>query len=300
MALSDWDKKAQATFTKIIDAIPEPMRDTMKPQLMAMMEKKAAGAKVTNEVIEKMVREDLPEPQRSVIMGVLGLSDEASPPQTKDEGSPLTWEGDSEALVEKIMEVIPETLRGAVKPKFLDFIAKKAGGGGIVTEKLVSEAIQEMKPPEPFMSQIMELLTSGPGMDLGKVDNILSGYEGVQEELVSILHDLQREYSHLPKGALVKVSEFLSIPLSLVYRVATSYQAFSLEPREKHVVKVCDGFACHLNQADELYKALEQTSAGRFTVEKVRCIGCCGSEPMVMVDDECGDGAWARDKTAKF
>ena len=65
MALASWDKKAQETLGKIMEVVPEPMREAMKPQLIGMIEGKAAGTRVTYEVIEKLVREDLPEPQRS-------------------------------------------------------------------------------------------------------------------------------------------------------------------------------------------------------------------------------------------
>ena len=300
MALSNWDKKAQATFAKIMEVVPEPMRDAMKPQLIAMVENKAAGSPVTTDVIERLVREDLPEPQRSVIMGALGLSDGTPQPQAAEETVKLTWEGASEGMVDKIMGVIPEMLRGAVKPKLLDFISKKAGTSGIVTETLVVEAVQEMKPPEPFMSQIMKVLSAGSGIDLGKLDAILESRRGKQDELVGILHEVQREYDYLPKEALCKVSEFLAIPLSTAYRVASSCQAFSLEPRKKHAVKVCHGIACHLNQSSDLQRELARTSHGRFSLEKVRCIGCCGKEPMVMIDNECGSGSWAKDKISTF
>jgi NADH-quinone oxidoreductase subunit E len=300
MALSNWDKKAQATFAKIMEVVPEPMQEAMKPQLISMVENKAAGSPVTTDVIERLVREDLPEPQKSVIMGALGLSGDAPQPQADEETPQLTWEGDSEGMVDKIMDVIPEMLRGAVKPKLLDFISKKAGASGTVTEILVSEAIQQMNPPEPYMSQIMKVLAAGSGIDLSKLDDILAQYQGKQEELVNIFHDVQQEYGHLPKAAIGKICEYLTIPTGTAYRIATSYQAFSLEPKKKHVVKVCNGTACHLNESDKLHKELERTSPGRFTLEKVRCIGCCGNESMVMVDEECGDSTWAQDKISKF
>jgi len=299
MALSNWDKKAQATFGKIMEVVPEPMRDAMKPQLITMVEGKAAGAPVTDEVIERLVREDLPEPQKSVIMGALGLS-VAAPAAEPGEPAQITWEGESEQMVEKILEVIPEMLRGAVKPKLLDFIKTKAGPSAVATESLVVDAIKEMNPPEPYMSQIMKVLAVGTGVDLSKVDDILSGYQGRQEELVSVFHELQKEYGYLPKEAIDKVSEYLKVPLSSAYRVATSYQAFSLEPKGKHVVKVCDGIACHLKDSDKLYEELKGKTNGRFTVEKARCLGCCGTAPVVMIDDECGDSKWAKEKTAKF
>jgi NADH-quinone oxidoreductase subunit E len=300
MALSNWDKKAQATFDKIMEVVPEPMREAMKPQLITMIENKAAGSPVTVEVIEKLVREDMPEPQKSVIMGALGLSEAAPEAKAPEPAQELSWEGESEQMVEKILGVIPEMLRGAVKPKLLDFINTKAGPHGVVTESLVVDAIQEMNPPEPYKSQIMKVLAVGAGIDLSKVDDILSKYQRKQEELVSVFHELQKEYGYLPKEALDKVSEYLNVPLSRAYRVATSYQAFTLEPKEKHTVKVCDGIACHLKHSDKLYEELKGTSDGRFTIEKIRCLGCCGPVPMVMVDDEWGDGNWAKGKIAKF
>ena len=121
MGLSNWDKRAQEAFGKIEEVIPESMREAVKPQLIAMIEKKAAGSKVTLEIIEKLVREDLPEPQKTMIMGALGLSDGA-PKAKAAEPVQLNWQGESENVVDKIMEVIPEMLRGAVKPKFLEFI----------------------------------------------------------------------------------------------------------------------------------------------------------------------------------
>lgn len=299
MALSSWDEKAQAAFEKIVDAIPESMREAVQPQLITMIEKKAAGSRVTVEVIEKMVREDLPEPQKSMMMGALGLS-EATPEAKTAEPVQLNWEGDSEKLVDKIMEVIPEMLRGAVKPKFLDFIKTKAGQSAVVTEGLVVDAIKEMNPPEPYMSQIIKVLAAREGIDLSKVDEILSKHQRRQEELVSVFHELQEEYSYLPKEAIDKVREYLNVPLSMAYRVATSYKAFSLEPKGKHVVKVCDGIACHLKDSDKLYEELKGNSDDRFTLEKARCIGCCGPAPMAIVDGEYGDSEWVREKVAKF
>lgn len=300
MALSNWDKKAQATFAKIMEVVPEPMREAMKPQLIAMIEGKAKGAPVTDAVIEKLVREDLPEPQKSVIMGALGLSSDAPPPAQEAAAAQLCWEGESEQMVEKIMSVIPEMLRGAVRPKLLDFIARKAGPGGSVTENMVFEAVKEMKPPEPFMSQIMNLLAAGSGIDLSKADAILSRYTEKPEALLSLLHEVQREFNHLPKPVLGKASELLAIPLSTIYRIATSYPAFSLEPKKKHLVKVCDGFACHLHNSNQTYDELSKKAGVSFTLEKVRCLGCCGHEPMVAIDGECGNGGWAREKITQL
>ena len=58
--------------------------------------------------------------------------------------------------------------------------------------------------------------------------------------------------------------------------------------------------ACHLNHSDKFYEELKGISDNRFTLEKVRCLGCCGPASMVMVDEECGDNNWAREKITKL
>ncbi|NQT47396.1 MAG: NAD(P)H-dependent oxidoreductase subunit E, partial [Chloroflexi bacterium] len=86
---------------------------------------------------------------------------------------------------------------------------------------------------------------------------IVDNYNGDEEQLVSILQDVQIEYHYLPKEALEEVSRVLGIPLSQVYGVATFYRAFSLTPRGRHVAKVCLGTACHVRGAVRVLERME-------------------------------------------
>ena len=132
-------------------------------------------------------------------------------------------------------------------------------------------------------------------IDQEKFEAILSRYEGVPEDLISVLHDLQDEYHYLPKEELQAVAERLQVPLTQVYSVATFYKGFSLKPQGLHHVRVCQGTTCHLHGSPRLQDAVVrrlgiepgQTSPdGQFFLERVKCVGKCGAAPVVAVDQD--------------
>ncbi|MBN1695223.1 NADH-quinone oxidoreductase subunit NuoE [candidate division WOR-3 bacterium] len=126
------------------------------------------------------------------------------------------------------------------------------------------------------------------------VDSILNKWNNEADSLISILLDIQSEYNYLPKEALITVAEILNIPLIQVYSAATFYKVFSLKPRGKHIINVCIGTACHVRGGerivDEVKKKLgidvgETTRDKLFTLETVRCLGCCALGPVVLIDN---------------
>ena len=128
---------------------------------------------------------------------------------------------------------------------------------------------------------------------LSYVDSILDKWSNNGSSLISILLDIQSEYSYLPKDALIRVSERLHIPLIHVYSVATFYKSFSLKPRGKHLITVCLGTACHVRGAPEVLNEIENqlnidvgetTPDNNFTLETVRCLGTCAIGPVVTID----------------
>ncbi len=111
--------------------------------------------------------------------------------------------------------------------------------------------------------------------------------------LLSLLSDIQERYHYLPQPVLVLLSEILDIPLSQIYSVATFYNAYSLKPRGKHLIRVCMGTACHVRGApfilDRLERKLEiragETTRDRnVTLETVNCLGACALGPIVVRD----------------
>jgi NADH:ubiquinone oxidoreductase subunit E len=131
--------------------------------------------------------------------------------------------------------------------------------------------------------------------DLAKIDTILKGYEDEEGVLISVLQDINEEFNYLPENTLRYVSEQLDIPLSQVYHVATFYTAFSLTPRGEHIVKVCQGTACHVRGSERVLEELERvleigpgetTQDLMFTLETVNCLGACALGPVVVIDDK--------------
>lgn len=128
-----------------------------------------------------------------------------------------------------------------------------------------------------------------------KLTEILGKYAADQSALIAVLQDIQEELGYLPKEALQTVSKEMNTPLSRVLSVATFFNAFSLKPKGKHPINVCMGTACHVRGATLILEKLERelniktgdtTEDGHFSLEAVRCVGCCGLAPVIMVDDE--------------
>jgi NADH-quinone oxidoreductase subunit E len=118
---------------------------------------------------------------------------------------------------------------------------------------------------------------------------------GIGASLISVLEEVQTRYHYLPREAMILVSEWLGMPLSQVYSVATFYHAFSLVPRGKHKICVCTGTACHVRGAVQVLDRLKTrlgvapggtTRDRQFTLETVNCLGCCALGPVVVLDDE--------------
>lgn len=132
-------------------------------------------------------------------------------------------------------------------------------------------------------------------MNEERLTEILGKYEADQSTIIAVLQDIQEEFGYLPKEAIHTVSKEMNIPLSRVLSLATFFNAFSLEPKGKNPISVCMGTACHVRGAQLILEKLEreldiksgETSPdGHFSLEEVRCVGCCGLAPVIMVGDE--------------
>jgi NADH:ubiquinone oxidoreductase subunit E len=131
--------------------------------------------------------------------------------------------------------------------------------------------------------------------NLQKIDTILKKYEDQVGVLIQVLQDINSEFNYLPENALRYISDQLDIPLSQIYHVATFYTSFSLIPRGEHLIRVCQGTACHvrgsarvLNEIERILKIKsgETTPDLKFTLETVNCLGACALGPVVVIDGE--------------
>lgn len=130
-------------------------------------------------------------------------------------------------------------------------------------------------------------------MNDSEVLEIVAKHQETDGKISGILGDIQKKYRYLPEEALRQVARELKVPLSQLYGVATFYAAFSLEPKGEHLISVCHGTACHVKGAVQLTERLEQelgikegqtSRDGKFTLESVRCLGCCSLAPVISID----------------
>lgn len=142
------------------------------------------------------------------------------------------------------------------------------------------------KKDSPAMEHTIEI-------DWQQIQDIIHKYNSDKESLLMIMQDINELYNYVPPECIPALAEKLGVPQSLIYSVATFYKTISLEPRGKYIVNVCTGTACHVRGAEKILDALEDklqikpeetTEDGLFTVETVRCLGCCASGPVLTVN----------------
>ncbi len=132
-------------------------------------------------------------------------------------------------------------------------------------------------------------------IDLKPVARIISEYvHDYESNLIAILQQAQDKYGYLPKSVMKEISRLTDVPLTRVFGVVTFYSQFTLIPRGKHAVKICNGTACHVKGVDDVKERVkeylnvvegETTADYQFTLETVACIGTCFLAPVMMVDD---------------
>ena len=133
------------------------------------------------------------------------------------------------------------------------------------------------------------------GIDLIRMDEIFEKYSGQKGALIPILQQAQDLYGYVPREVLQLIADQLGVSLGKVYGVATFYAQFYLEQRGRHILKLCDGTACHVKGTPILINALEDgfeinpgetTEDGELTVEIVYCLGSCALAPVTVLDEQ--------------
>ncbi len=132
-------------------------------------------------------------------------------------------------------------------------------------------------------------------VDIDLLNPLIEKYKNKKGNLIPLLQGTQDIYGYIPSEAFNKISDETSLELSDMYGVATFYAQFRLKPVGKHIIKVCHGTACHVQNANEITESLqdalkikdgETTEDGLFTLESVACLGCCSLAPVMMIGDE--------------
>jgi len=132
--------------------------------------------------------------------------------------------------------------------------------------------------------------------DYTVLDKAIEKYGNKESSLIAVLQAAQEAYRYLPKEIFPYLSEKLKLSEAKIYGVATFYENFSLEPKGKYVLKVCDGTACHVRKSGPIYDAIREylgltgkrktSDDAMFTLETVACLGACGLAPAMTIDGE--------------
>ncbi|MDX9770592.1 MAG: NADH-quinone oxidoreductase subunit NuoE [Tenuifilaceae bacterium] len=132
-------------------------------------------------------------------------------------------------------------------------------------------------------------------IDLCLLNPLIEKFRGQKGSIIPLLQGAQAIYGYIPAAAFKKISEETGVSLSDMYGVATFYAQFRLKPAGKHIIKVCHGTACHVQNADAITDAIkealnvkdgETTPDRLFTLESVACLGCCSLAPVMMIGEE--------------
>ena len=136
------------------------------------------------------------------------------------------------------------------------------------------------------MNEIIEKMTP-------EISAFIDEWKSKPGNLIMVLHQVQQTYGYIPRNIAIEISERLSVPLAKIYGVVTFYNFFKLEKAGKYKIQVCLGTACYIRGGDDLLKTLEKelgiglnstTPDGMFSIEAVRCLGCCGLAPVIVVN----------------
>ncbi len=132
-------------------------------------------------------------------------------------------------------------------------------------------------------------------IDYAESIEILKKYPKEKRFTLAILQDVQRTYGFIPRETMDYIAEYLNLPVSEIYSMATFYKALSLKAKGKYVIKVCNGTACHIRGSNTLIEEVaaelnispgETTNDGLFSIEIVNCLGACALAPVMVINDK--------------
>lgn len=128
-----------------------------------------------------------------------------------------------------------------------------------------------------------------------ELDAFIEQWKEKEGNLIMVLHKVQELFGYIPRETAFAVAERMKVPVAKIYGVVTFYHLFKLEKPGRNQIAVCMGTACYLKGGEDLILELERllgvglntvTEDGEFSVEAVRCVGCCGLAPVLTVNGE--------------
>lgn len=138
-------------------------------------------------------------------------------------------------------------------------------------------------------------MEQGSTPDLAAATKILNRYRERSGSLIEVLQEIHDAYGYIPQATVELTAEALGCSTAHIYGVLTFYTQFYLTPRGKHILRVCQGTACHVMGGKQVFDYLSQklaikdgetTRDNQFSLEEVACVGACGMAPVVVVDED--------------
>lgn len=178
---------------------------------------------------------------------------------------------------------------------------KQAGRGGLGTV-LRDKHIKAIVAIAPFTKPIWHIssgqhladIVDKKEIDLKKIDDIISKWNADPDFVIEMFQDIQDTFQHIPMKALDRVSDKTNVPSGQLFHIASFYKSFSLESKGEKQIQICMGTACVVRGADKVFESFERelginagqtTQDKKFSLDKVRCLGCCGLAPVITIND---------------
>ncbi len=128
-----------------------------------------------------------------------------------------------------------------------------------------------------------------------EIEAFIAEWKNKPGNLIMVLHHVQQAYGYIPRDVAFAVAEKMDVPLAKIYGVITFYNFFKLKKPGRNQIQVCMGTACYLKGGEDILKEMEETLGvglntvtpdGEFSIEAVRCVGCCGLAPVMVINGE--------------
>lgn len=161
-----------------------------------------------------------------------------------------------------------------------------------VEEQKLSEEMHEVKYKDNDLLQVEKDTDEERYLAL---DQVLQEFEDVEGSLITVLHQAQKIFGHLPREVQIYIAERLGVPFAEVYGVVSFYSLFTVQPRGEYTIEVCMGTACYVKGAKDVLETLkkelgiepgETTKDNKFTLETTRCLGACSLAPFIKIGND--------------
>lgn len=182
----------------------------------------------------------------------------------------------AEDLFNRLLQAVPDAMKDMVKPMLINMAEQKTGGGPITVEA-IKEMVEAL--PEPQKSVFKQVLSVRKGLDPSLIKSLVQEFG---KDIHTIFFKIMEQLGYIPAEALPEIAKETGISHAHLYHLVTTGSAFSLLPLEEQIT-ICTGTSCRVrdksNTLETIERLVKEARDHRFTLKRVRCLGCCNSGP---------------------